>query len=229
MSALVVGVASAFWLGILTSISPCPLATNVAAVSLIGRRVGSPRAVLLSGLFYAAGRTLAYLALAILLVAGLLSQVTASFYLLKYVNRALGPILILVGMVLLDLIPLRFSTFSPGERTQRSIERLGIWGAALAGILFALAFCPVSAGIFFLGLIPLAVELDSRLLLPAAYGMGTALPVLAFAFVIALSAQSVGKFFNRLTRFELWARRLTGVLFILIGIYYSLVFIYRVW
>jgi len=228
MGVFALGLVSAFWLGILTSISPCPLATNVAAVSFIGRRVGSPRAVLLSGLFYTAGRTLAYLAIAILLVAGLLSSVTVSFYLQKYLNRALGPILILVGMVLLDLIPLRFSIFAPGEKTQRRIERLGIWGAALAGIVFALAFCPVSAALFFLGLIPLALRHQSSVLMPSAYGVGTALPVLVFAFVIALSAQSVSKLFNRLTQLDLWARRVTGVLFILIGIYYSLVFIYRV-
>lgn len=228
MGALLLGLASAFWLGFLTSISPCPMATNVAAISLIGRRVGSTRTVLLSGLLYTLGRTLAYLVLAVLLVAGLLSSVQVSFYLQRYLNKALGPLLILVGMVLLDLIPLRFSAFAPGAKTQQRIERMGLWGAGLAGILFALAFCPISAGLFFLSLIPLALRHQSSVLLPSAYGVGTALPVIVFAFAIAWSTQSIGKLFHRLTQFELWARRVTSILFILIGVYFCLVYIYGV-
>ena len=104
MTEFLIGIASAFWLGILTSISPCPLATNIAAISFVGRRVGSPAKVFLAGLLYTAGRTLTYLVLGVLLVSSLLSAPYLSHVLQKYMNKALGPILILVGMVLVELI-----------------------------------------------------------------------------------------------------------------------------
>ncbi|MBM4042165.1 MAG: sulfite exporter TauE/SafE family protein [Planctomycetes bacterium] len=219
---------SALWLGILTSISPCPLATNIAAISYIGRRVGSPRQVLLSGLLYTAGRTLAYVAVAALIVGGLLYKADVAAVLSRYMNRFLGPILILVGIVLLRLVELSFRGFAPGEGTQRRVEAMGAWGAGLLGILFALAFCPVSAALFFGSLITLALQSQSSVLLPTLYGVGTAVPVVAVALVLAFSAQSVGKVFHRLTQFELWARWATGALFVLIGGYFCLAYIYGV-
>jgi len=228
MDGLLVGAASAFWLGILTSISPCPLATNIAAISFIGRRVDSPRKVFLSGLLYTVGRTLVYLVLAILLIAGILYKAQVSYVLQKYINKVLGPILILVGMLLLELLQFRFSSFAPGEKTQRRVESMGIWGAGLLGIIFALSFCPISAGYFFLSLIPLSLKCGSRVLLPSLFGIGTALPVTLFAVLMAMGTRHVGKAFDKLKKFEWWARRVTGVIFILVGIYYCLVYIYGV-
>jgi len=225
---LLLAALSALWLGILTSISPCPLATNIAAISYIGRRVGSPRQVLLSGLLYTAGRTLAYVAVAALIVGGLLYKADVAAVLSRYMNRFLGPILILVGIVLLRLVELSFRGFAPGEGTQRRVEAMGAWGAGLLGILFALAFCPVSAALFFGSLITLALQSQSSVLLPTLYGVGTAVPVVAVALVLAFSAQSVGKVFHRLTQFELWARWATGALFVLIGGYFCLAYIYGV-
>ena len=225
---LLLAAAWAFWLGILTSISPCPLATNIAAVSFVGRRVSSSRQVLLSGLLYTLGRTLVYVALAALIVGGLLYKAEVAAFIARYLSRFLGPILVLVGMVLLTLIQFRMTTFSPGEKTQRRVEALGLWGAGLLGILFAVAFCPISAGLFFLSLIPLALEQGSRVLLPLVYGVGTALPVIVFAFVLAWSAQSLGKVFHRLTQFEFWARRATGAIFVLVGVYFCAVYIFGI-
>lgn len=221
------GAASALWLGILTSISPCPLATNVVAISYIGKRVGDTRLVFLSGALYVAGRMLTYLGLGIVLVAGLLSIPELSQFLQKYINIFLGPILILTGIILLGVI--RFSTRGRGlgDRMQNRVDRYGVWGAVLLGLLFALSFCPVSAALFFGSLTPLAVKYNSRFLFPLLYGLGTGLPVILFAFVIAFSTQTVGRLFNRLTQIELWARRITGVIFILVGIYYSLIYIFN--
>ena len=222
------GAASALWLGILTSISPCPLATNVVAISYIGKRVDSTRLVLSSGLLYVAGRMLTYLGLGVVLVAGLLSIPELSQFLQKYINIFLGPILILTGIVLLGII--RFSTRGKGlgDRMRTRVEGYGVWGAALLGLLFALSFCPVSAALFFGSLTPLAVKYNSRFLFPLLYGLGTGLPVILFAFVIAFSTQTVGRLFDRLTQIELWARRITGLVFVAAGVYYSLIYIFEV-
>jgi cytochrome c-type biogenesis protein len=222
------GAASALWLGILTSISPCPLATNVVAISYIGKRVGRTRLVLGSGLLYVAGRMLTYLVLGIILVAGLLSIPELSRFLQKYINIFLGPVLILTGIILLGFI--RFSTRGTGmgEKMQIRVEGYGVWGAALLGILFALSFCPISAALFFGSLTTLAIKHDSRFLFPLLYGLGTGLPVILFASVIAFGTQAVGRLFNRLTQIELWARRLTGVIFVAVGLYYSLIYIFKV-
>lgn len=225
---LLLGIASAVWLGILTSISPCPLATNIAAISFIGRRIGSPRAVVGTGLLYTLGRTLVYVALGTLLVSSLLSAPIVSHVLQKYMNKLLGPILILVGMVLVGLIQFKTKGSGLGERVGKRVETWGIWSGLALGVVFALSFCPGSAALFFGSLVPLAVKHESRLLLPMVYGGGTALPVLVFAILIVLGTRAVGRAFNRITQFEWWARRLTGVIFIGIGVYFSLAYIFRV-
>lgn len=219
-------IGSAFWLGLLTAISPCPLATNIAAISFIGRQVGNRRAVLLSGLLYTLGRTLTYVALGAILASGLLAVSEASRFLQKYMNEILGPILILLGMILLGWIGSRLSMNLAGERVQERVAKGGMAWACLLGILFALSFCPVSAGLFFAGLIPLALQHGSRFLLPLVYGIGTALPVVVFAFLIVISTEAVGKAFHRLTQIEKWVRLIAGVLFVLAGLYYSLTHIY---
>ena len=226
MTELLLGVASAFWLGILTSISPCPLATNIAAISFVGRQVESPFKVFLAGVLYTAGRTLTYLVLGVLLVFSLLSAPYVSHLLQKYMNKALGPLLILVGMVLLELISFTFSGPGVSEKMQKRVEVLGIWGALLLGIAFALSFCPASAAIFFASLIPVAIRCESSVVVPSVYGVATGLPVLAFAVLIAIGARCVGEAYNKLASFESWARRITGAIFILVGIYYCLVHIF---
>jgi cytochrome c biogenesis protein CcdA len=219
---------SALWLGILTSVSPCPLATNIAAISYVGRRVESPRQVLAGGLLYTAGRVLTYTLLGVLLVSSLLSAPAAALLLQKYLNQVLGPVLILVGMLLLELIS--FGSFGAGlaTRVQARAERAGLLGALLLGVVFSLSFCPVSATLFFGSLLTLALKARSGVLLPAVYGVGTGLPVVAFAVVVALGARSIGRIFDKVAVFEKWARRVTGVVFVGVGIYLSLVYVFRV-
>lgn len=220
------GAATALWLGTLTSLSPCPLATNIAAISFVGRRVGRPRLVLLAGFLYTLGRSLTYVVLGALLVSSILSAPQMSHALQEYMNKIIGPILILVGMFLLEMLSINLSGSGIGESMQRRIETWGVWGAGVLGIFFALSFCPVSAALFFGSLVPMAVMRGSGVLLPSLYGVGTGLPVLLFALLIALGTGSVGRMFNRLSQIERWARRVTGIIFIVVGIYYSLVHIF---
>ncbi|PKK82390.1 MAG: cytochrome C biogenesis protein [candidate division Zixibacteria bacterium HGW-Zixibacteria-1] len=228
MDTFFVGAASAVWLGILTSISPCPLATNIAAISFIGRKVGDPRAVIFSGLMYMLGRMLVYIILGMIIVASLLSMSELSFFLQDYINKFIGPILIVVGIILLGLIPINLPSFGISTRLQDKAARYGVWGAGLLGLIFALSFCPVSAALFFGSLIPLAVRHQSSLIMPSLYGIGTALPVMLFAFVLGLGTGAVSKIFNSLTQFELWARRVTAIIFIIVGIYYTLIYIFGI-
>jgi cytochrome c-type biogenesis protein len=225
---MVLALGSAAWLGILTSISPCPLATNIAAISFIGRRVGHPKAVAATGLLYTLGRSLTYVVLAMILVGSLLAAPAVSHALQKYMNKILGPILILVGMLLLELIQIRVPGGVAGEKMGKRVEGWGIWGGLALGVVFAMSFCPASAGLFFGSLIPLSVKYESRMLLPLLFGVGTALPVFVFAILIALGTQAVGRAFEKITQFEWWARRVTGVIFLVVGVYYCLAFIFGV-
>jgi len=220
--------ATALWLGILTSISPCPLATNVAAISFVGRQLGSPREVLWTGVVYTLGRMVTYVVLGIILVASVASVPLVSQLLQKYMNKILGPILILVGMFLLEMLTLSIASPGLSEKMQYRIATWGVGGAGLLGIVFALSFCPVSAALFFGSLLPLAVKYESSVLLPSLYGVATGLPVLLFAVLVALGAQSLGRVFNKLSRIEWWARRITGAVFVVVGVYYSLTFIFGI-
>lgn len=190
MTWLVLG--SAFWLGLLTAISPCPLATNIAAISFIGRQVGNRRAVLGSGLLYTLGRAATYVALGAILAGGLLAVSEASRFLQKYMNEILGPVMILLGLVLLGWIGSGLSLNLAGRGIQERASKGGLVWAGLLGILFALSFCPVSAGLFFAGLLPLALQNGSRFLVPAVYGLGTALPVVFFSFCEKRQPVNVG-------------------------------------
>ena len=228
MTALVLASTSAFWLGVLTSISPCPLATNIAAISFVGRRLENPRLVLLGGLLYTLGRALAYGIVGMLLVSSLLNAPVVSHILQKYLNQILGPLLIVIGMFLLELLSFGGGSGGLSTRLQERAARHGIWGAIILGFLFALSFCPISAALFFGSLIPLAVANESSLLLPTIYGIGTGLPVLVVAIVVALGAKSIGTAFRKLSEFEKWARRITGIVFIGVGIYLTLVYVFGV-
>jgi cytochrome c-type biogenesis protein len=210
---------SAFWLGILTSISPCPLATNIAAVSFISRNLESSKKVVWSGLLYAAGRMFTYVAIAVLAVASLLSLPEVSFFLESNMHKIIGPLLIVTGIILLDVFPISFSASLVGNSAQEKAGRWGIWGSGLLGIIFALTFCPLSAALFFGSLIPLAIDGKSAVMMPSVYGLGTALPVVGLALVMVFSVRSLGRLFDRLTQIEKWVRRLTAVVFIGAGLY----------
>ena len=240
---------AALYLGLLTSISPCPLATNIAAISYVGRKVGDSRWVLAAGLLYTLGRCLLYLTLAVLLAKTAMSVPAVSLFLQKYMHLVLGPIFLLLGMFLVGLVTISAGGASMSEGMQKRVDAMGIWGALLLGVLFAVAFCPTSAAWFF-GLIALLLGSEAGavtamltrigislpeaslpggiVILPLVYGIGTAVPVLLVAFLLAYSAKSVGKTYNMLSKIEWWARQITGWVFVLAGIWFSLKYAFEV-
>ena len=226
MTSFLVASASAFWLGILTSISPCPLATNIAAVSFIGRRADGTLRATLAGLAYSLGRALAYTGLGAVVVLGLLSIPGVSNFLQRYMNKLLGPLLILVGMYLLGLLGFRLATSVGSQALRERAASGGIWGAGFLGILFALSLCPVSAALFFGSLVPLAVAQDSKILLPMLYGIGTGLPVVVVAALLSGGERTLGSALHQLDKVQKWALRATGAVFICVGIYLTIRFVF---
>ena len=216
---------TALWLGILTSISPCPLATNIAAVSFLSKKIAHPRTVFLSGVSYTIGRMLAYAILGFLIIKSLLSVPLAANFLQKYMNKALGPILVITGLFLLDIFKFSIPSLTISEKYQNKLVGSGIFGAFALGFIFALSFCPISAALFFGSLIPLAVDSKIGLSLPFVYGIGTGLPVFIFALGIALGITSLNRWFHKVARLEIYARKITGAIFIGVGIYYIAAYI----
>jgi cytochrome c biogenesis protein CcdA len=219
MSEWLAAAASALWLGILTSISPCPLASNVAAVSAIARHVDSPGRVWVSGALYSLGRAATYVAVGFIVVSSVLSAPAVSMFLQREMNRVLGPLLILVGLFLLLRLRLPGIPVVAGHDWLARAGRKGPWGAALLGVVFALSFCPVSAGLFFGSLLPLAVASRSPFLLPLLYGIGTGLPVVGAAIFLAGGTRALARGFEAMTRVERLARPVSGAVFILAGVY----------
>lgn len=211
---------TALWLGILTSISPCPLATNIAAVSFLSKKIIHPKIVFLSGASYTVGRMLAYAILGFLIVKSLLSVPVAANFLQKYMNRALGPLLVIAGLFLLGILKINIPNLVVSEKHQDKLIGSGIFGACILGFIFALSFCPISAALFFGSLIPLAVDSKAGLSLPLIYGVGTGLPVFIFALGIALGITSLSHWFHRIAKLEIYARKITGAIFMAVGICY---------
>ncbi|MFA5335583.1 MAG: aromatic aminobenezylarsenical efflux permease ArsG family transporter [Candidatus Omnitrophota bacterium] len=222
MTELFISFGSALWLGILTSISPCPLAVNVAAISFLAKKIAHPFLVLLSGAAYTLGRMAAYAILGFILINSVLGIPEAAQFLQKYMAKALGPILIVTGLILLDVIKINFPGLSFSQKHHNKLVEAGAPGAFLLGAIFALAFCPVSAALFFGSLIPLALQSKSGVTLPFIYGIGTGLPVLVFAIAIAMGVSSLSRWFNNLTKLEYYMRKATGIIFVLVGIYRGL-------
>jgi cytochrome c biogenesis protein CcdA len=226
MGAWLAGSASALWLGVLTSVCPCALGPSVAAIGFLGRAVGRPRSVLAGGLLYTLGRTAAYVVLGAATVSGLLAAPAVSQFLQVYMNKILGPILVLVGAALLELIAPDVGGLVSAETLVSVARRGGLAAAALLGALLAVSFCPVTAALFFGNVAALCLKYESRVLLPALYGVGTALPIVVFAVVTAWGAGNLARLFEAFQKVERWARRATGALFVLLGTWYTLVHIF---
>jgi cytochrome c-type biogenesis protein len=225
---LLIACASALWLGILTSISPCPLATNIAAVSFLSKKITHPALVFVSGIAYTLGRMAAYAILGWLIISSLLNVPQVAQFLQKYMGKALGPILIVTGLFLLEALTVRLPGMALSQKHHSRLAGSGAPGAFLLGLIFALAFCPVSAALFFGSLIPLALNSKVGTLLPFVYGVGTGLPVFIFSIAIALGVTSVSHWFHKLTKLENYTRKITGVVFILVGFYYVGMYILKI-
>lgn len=213
---------SAFLLGLMTAISPCPLATNITAVGFISKDIQSRKRVFVNGLIYTLGRSLSYTLLAVVLVYSA-DHFRISGFFQMYGEKIIGPLLILIGLFMLDFIRINFPGL--GSLTDRFSRRgvNGYWGVLLLGIIFALAFCPYSGVLYFGMLIPLTISSSESILLPLAFAVATGIPVLIFAWLISFTVSGVGNLYKKVKIFEIWFRRVIAVLFIGTGTYYIMI------
>jgi len=215
---------SAFILGLMTAISPCPLATNITATAFISKNISSPRKVFLSGVLYFLGRAFSYTAIGFILYFG-----ASKFHVAKFFNqngeKFLGPLLIIIGLIMLNVIKLNFLGKSSFQETlSEKFKDKGLLGSFLIGVIFALAFCPYSGALFFGMLIPMTVSSADGLYLPIVFAFGTGFPVILFTYLLAFTAGKVGVFYNKITKIEKVMRKIAGVVFILTGLYYLAIF-----
>lgn len=222
MAGLTAVTTSGLLLGLATSFSPCPLATNLAASMWLARHAASRRRAVLGAFAYTAGRVAAYGAIAALLALGAIGAPAVSGALQRWLPPFVGPLLILTAMVLLDLLPLPWPDRGMNQDTAMRLARLGIVGEFALGVLFALTFCPVSAALFFGSLLPQALAAPSAAPPVVAYGLGTAIPVGGFALGIVLSAGFAARFSSGITRWQPRIRLGTGIALLGLGVFLTL-------
>lgn len=209
---------SALILGFLTAISPCPMATNITAIGFIGKDLANKNRVFYNGLVYTLGRTVSYTVLALILFFGA-DQLKISGVFQQYGEKIIGPVLILIGVVMLGIIRLNFPAFRRLSDRFQNRSRFDYWDTFLLGVIFALAFCPYSGVLYFGMLIPLTVS-TSGFHLPIVFAVATGIPVIIFAWLIAYTISGMGNLYKRIKSFEFWFRKVVAVLFIGIGVYY---------
>lgn len=215
---------SAFFLGLLTAISPCPLATNITATAYISKNIIEPKKVFWSGVIYTLGRATSYSVIGVILFFG-----ASKFHIAKlfsqYGERFLGPILIIVGLIMLNVIRFNFlGKLNLQEKFSDRFKDKGYWGSYLLGVIFALAFCPYSGALFFGVLIPMTIADASGLYLPLVFAVGTGIPVIFFAYILAFSVGKMSRYFKKVQRIEKVMRSIIGSVFILVGLYYVIIF-----
>jgi len=213
---------SSFLLGLMTAISPCPLATNITAIGYISKDIESNRKVFLSGLIYTLGRGVAYTTIGLLFFFGA-NQFEFSGFLQTWGEKILGPLLIIIGLFMLGVLKLNIPGIGSLTEKMENKSNSGFWGILLLGIVFALAFCPYSGVLYFGMLIPMTISSASGLYLPMVFALATGIPVIIFAWLIAFSVGSIGGLYNKMKSFEIWFRRVVAVLFIGVGVYYCVV------
>jgi len=212
---------AAFFIGLMTALSPCPMATNITAIAFISRKIENSKHTFLVGVVYATGRALTYIALTAAIVFLGLGVPEVSLFLQHYGEMLLGPFLVIGGLILLELIKLPSTGRKQGSN--RLAERLaekGFLGAFLLGVIFALAFCPFSAVLYFGMLVPIALSTGDPVIVPALFGLATGLPVIIASLLLAKGVSWFEKAMNKAQTAEKWMRKLVGILFILIGVYF---------
>jgi len=214
-------IVSAFLLGLLTAISPCPMATNITAIAYVTRRVTDRKYAVITSALYTLGRMFSYSVLGILMVVIGLEIPWVSSALQHISEPVLGPLLILIGLIMLSINKISFGRGS-GKLAALGgkVADWGMIGGFLLGVIFALAFCPFSAVLFFGVLIPLALNSTGGLGLPAVYAIGTGLPVLALGIFLSFGVSRVSSWVNALNRAQPVIRVVVSLIFIGVGIYY---------
>jgi cytochrome c-type biogenesis protein len=214
---------SALVLGLMTAVSPCPLATNITAIGFISRDFKDKGRIFLSGLLYTLGRAVSYTSLGLILYLGVSRFHVAQLF-QGWGERLIGLLLLIIGVFMLDLIHIKFPGFSGITEKIGNSGKGNLLGAFLLGVVFALAFCPYSGVLYFGILIPMTLTSASGLYLPVVFALATGAPVLIIAWLLAFSMAGIGKFYNRIKTFEIWFRRIVAVLFIATGIYYVAIY-----
>ncbi len=214
-------IVAAFFIGLMTAISPCPLATNITAIAYASKKIEEKKYTLLVGFFYTFGRMFTYILIASLIVwFGLNTQLIALF-LQRYGEKLLGPLLILIGLVMLDILKIKLlKKNNKMDNIKEKLADKGLIGSFLLGVIFALAFCPFSAVLFFGMLIPLAIKAGDGLIIPSVFAFATGLPVIIFSFILVYSISKLGSIMGKIQIFEKWMRKIVAVIFILVGLYY---------
>jgi cytochrome c-type biogenesis protein len=212
---------ASFFIGLMMAISPCPLTTNITAIAYVSRRIENSRHTLLVGFLYTVGLMATYVSIASLIVyTGLKTQGIALF-LQQYGGQLLGPLLVFIGLVMLENIRLDFIKLPAGtEKLKEDLAERGYLGSFLLGVIFALAFCPFSAVLYFGMLIPLALKTGDAILVPAVFAFATGLPVIVFSFLLVSGVNKLGTVLNKLQTVERWNRKVVAGVFVLVGIYY---------
>ena len=213
---------SAFILGLMTSISPCPLATNITAVGYISKDFNNRKRVFLSGVIYTIGRAMTYTTIGLIIFFGA-SQFAISGFIQQWGEKILGPILIVSGMFMIGLIKLNINGIGKLNDKIKQLNKNRHMDVLLMGIVFALAFCPYSGVLYFGMLMPMTITSASGLYLPIIFAIASGIPVLIFTLIIAYSVSSVSKYFNKVKAFEYLFRRVVAVVFIGIGVYYTFI------
>jgi cytochrome c-type biogenesis protein len=212
---------ASFFIGLMMSISPCPLATNITAIAYCSKKINNSKNTILVSFLYTLGRMLTYVLIASLIVWFGLKTQGIGLFLQKYGDKILGPLLLISGIIMLDVIKLNL--FKENKWLANFKEKLsdhGLIGSFLLGVVFALAFCPFSAVLFFGMLIPIALKTGDGILVPAVFSFATGLPVIIFSFILVKSVSKLGKIMNKVSFFEKWVRKIVSVVFILVGFYY---------
>lgn len=210
----------AFILGLITSISPCPLATNITAIAFIGRDIENKRKIFLNGIIYTLGRAITYTGIGLIIYFGA-SRFHVSGFFTKNGEKFLGPLLILLGILMLDIFKVRFPSFwNFSEKFQRKFNNGSCLSSLFLGIIFAMAFCPYSGVLYFGLLIPMTIAGPSGLFLPVVFAVATGLIVVIISYLLAFSISGIGIFYKKVNFFQKWINRIVAVIFILVGIYY---------
>jgi cytochrome c-type biogenesis protein len=215
---------SAFLLGLMTAVSPCPLATNISAVGFISKDLQDRKKVFYNGLLYTLGRVISYTVLGIILIA-ILKQGASIYKVQKAVSTygelIIGPLLILIGLFMLGIFKVNFSFLNLfSSRMENRAKNGSAWNSILLGVVFAMAFCPYSGVLYFGGLIPLSVSSSAGYFLPVIFAIATGLPVIIFAWILAFSVSKMASVYNKVKTFEFWFRKIVAVIFLVVGIYY---------
>jgi cytochrome c-type biogenesis protein len=214
---------AAFFIGLMTAFSPCPLTTNITAVAYISRKINNSRHTILVGLVYTLGRMASYAGLASLIVYVGLNTHDMALFLQTYGEKILGPVLLMVGLVMLEVIQLNLG--SGGDFLNKSMEKLskkGYVGGFLLGMLFALAFCPFSAVLYFGMLIPLALKTHDGVIIPSVFAFATGLPVIISSILLVKGVSKLGSMVNKAQSIEKTVRKIVAACFIAVGVYYIL-------